>query len=172
MNLAQPSFSARRLPVPHVIDIQIHIVHPQVLQAFVDHAFDVHLPGNAVFNFVPGAGQEFRGHYHLIPFGKVPQGPAGKLLTGTVLIRDGSVIEIDAQFQSVPDDLPGMLLIQRPGMLSLAGIAKAHAPHADAGNVQVGLSKPGILHGVSSFFMRPPVFFRHSCFFHPGRGQR
>ena len=39
-----------RLPVPHVIDVQIHVVHPEVLEACVDHVLDVLLSADAAFN--------------------------------------------------------------------------------------------------------------------------
>ena len=40
------------------------------------------------------------------------------LLAGAVLIGDGCVIEIDAEIETVFDDLSGLCLIHRPAMLS------------------------------------------------------
>ena len=86
----------RRLPVPHVIDIQVHMIHTQVLQARVDHAFNVRLSVDAGFNLVLRAGEEFGGHHHFVPPGKVPQGPAHILLAGAALIGDSGIVEVDA----------------------------------------------------------------------------
>ena len=46
-----------------------------------------------------GAGQELGGHHHLIPPGKVPEGPPQILLAGAALVADGGIKEVDPQFQ-------------------------------------------------------------------------
>ncbi len=134
------------LPVPHVIDIQVHVIHAQVLKALVQHAFDVLLAGDARLDLVLGAGQELGRHHHLIPLGEIPKRTAHVLLAGAGLVGDGGVIEIDPQLQAPPDDLPRMFLVQRPGVLPLAGVAKAHAAHADSGDVQLAASKSRVFH--------------------------
>ncbi len=60
----------RGLVIPHVIDIQVNIVHAQVFQAGVHHLFDVLLAGDACVDFVLGAGQKFGGHHHSSRFAK------------------------------------------------------------------------------------------------------
>ena len=123
----------RRLVVPHMVDIQVHMVHAQVLQALLQQAADMLLSGHAGGDLLIGPGKELGGHHDLIPPGEVPQGPAQVLLAGTALIADGGVEEVDVQLQPPPDDLSGMRLVDGPGMLPVVCIAKAHAPHADPG---------------------------------------
>ena len=66
------------------------------------------------------AGQELRGHHHLVAPGKRAQRAAQVLLAGAALVADGGVKEVDAQLQPAPDDLAGVLLIQRPAVLAVA----------------------------------------------------
>ena len=113
------------------------MVHAQILQAFLQQTADVLLSGNTCLDLLVGAGEKLGGHHHLIPPGKVPQGPAQVLLAGAALIADGGVEEVDAQLQTAPDDLPGVRLVNGPAVLAVGGVPKAHAPHADAGHLQV-----------------------------------
>ena len=126
-----------RLVVPHVVDIQVHVVHPQVLQAPLQQPADVLLSGDARHNLLIGAGEKFGGHHHLVPLGKVPESPAQILLAGAALVADGGVEEVDPQLQAAPDDLPGVSLVKRPAVLAVGGVSKAHAAHADAGHIQI-----------------------------------
>ena len=126
-----------RLVVPHVVDVEVHIVHPQIFQAGVNHLLNVALARDAVLDFFRGAGQEFGGYHHLVPAGKVSQGPAQILLAGAALVGDGGVEKVDSQFQAAADDLPGVFLVQGPAVLAVFGVAEPHASHADAGDVQV-----------------------------------
>ena len=136
----------RALIVPHVVDVQIHIVHAQIFQALVYHLLDMGLGCDAGLHLLGRAGQELGGHHHLIPLCEILQRPAQVLLTGAALVGDGRVIEIDARLQTFFDDLSCVLLIDGPGVLSLSGVSKAHAPHADAGDIQIRVSQSCILH--------------------------
>ncbi len=99
----------RRKVVPHVADVQIHIIHTQIFQAGVQPVQHVLLPGNALLNFLLGAGRKFRGHHHVLPPAEIPQGPAHVLFAGASLITDGRVVKVDSAFQSPADNLPGIL---------------------------------------------------------------
>ena len=67
----------------------------------------------------------------------IPECPADILLAGTALIGNGRIIKINAQLQSPPYNLSGMLFIDRPAVLSPAGVTKAHTAHADTGYIQI-----------------------------------
>ena len=152
-----------RLPVPHVVDVQVDVIHAQVFKALVQHIFDVLLPGDARLDLVLRPGQELGGHHHLVPLRKVPQGAAHVLLAGAGLVGDGGVVEVDAQFQPAPYDLAAVFLVQRPAVLALPCVAEAHAAHADAGYRQIGVAKLRIFHVVT-----PPEVWSGSC----GSGRR
>ena len=77
------------------------------------------LAADTCLDFLVGAGQELGGHHHVLALGKVPEGTAQILLTGPTLVCNGGVKEIDAQLQPTPDDLAGVGLIHRPGMLTV-----------------------------------------------------
>ena len=130
----------RGLIVPHVIDVEVDVVHTQVLQTLVHHPADVLLAADAVCDLLVGSGEEFGGHHHLLPPGKVPEGPAQVLFAGAALVTDGGVEEIDAALQALAEDGPAVRLIQGPGVLAVVGIAEAHAPHADARDPEVRVS--------------------------------
>ena len=122
------------------------MVHPQVLQTLLQQAANVRLSGNTCLDLFVGAGEKLGGHHHLVPLGKVPQGPAQVLLAGAVLITDGSIEEVDAKFQPLLDDLPGVFLVNCPAVLAVGGVAKAHAPHADSGHSQIRIAQLCVFH--------------------------
>ena len=136
----------RCLVVPHMVDIQVHIVHAQMLQAQVQLPGDMLLTADPRLDFLLAAGQEFGRHIHLVSGGKIFQGPAQVLLAGAVLVGNGGIKEIYALCQSVFDNLPGCIFVHRPAMLSRSRIAKAHAAQADAGYFQITLAKFYIFH--------------------------
>ena len=106
--IVQPlhDFVKRRSVVPHMIDVQVHMVHAQVLQAFVQHAPHMLLSADSRVDLLMGAHGKFGGHHHVLPAGKVPESAAQILLAGAVLIHDGRIKEVDAQFQGPADDGP------------------------------------------------------------------
>ena len=129
-----------------MIDIQIYMIHAEIFETFVQHVFNVLLPGHAGFYLRIGARQKFGGHNDLIAFGKIPQCPAKILLTCTALVSDRRVEEINAKLQSAANDLACVFLIDRPGMLAVRCVAKTHAPHANAGNLQIRIAKFCVFH--------------------------
>ena len=136
-----------------MVDIQVDIVQPQILQAGVDHLFNVPLAGNTGGNFLLGAWQELGGNHHILPLREILKRPAQVLLAGAALVADGGVEEVDPQFQPPLDNFPGMFLIQRPAVLAVSRVAEAHASHADAGHRQVRISEFCVLHSNSSCFL-------------------
>ena len=92
-----------RLVIPHVIDVQVHIVHPQVLKALVQHPPDMLLAADALRDLLIGTGKKLGGHHHLVSLGKIPEGTTYILFAGTALVADGGVKEIDPKFQSSLD---------------------------------------------------------------------
>lgn len=115
-----------------MINIQIDIIQPQISQAGIYHALNVLLSEHTPGDFLLGAGEEFGGHHHVLPAREVPERPAQVLLAGAALVTDGGVKKVDAQIQPPTDDRPGVLLVQRPAVLAVFGVAEAHAPHTDA----------------------------------------
>ena len=95
----------RRLPVPHVIDVEIHIVHAEVLKACVDHVLDMLLPADSVLDLFLCSRKEFGGNDNVFALCEVAQCPADILLACAALVGDGCVVEIDAQFQAALYDL-------------------------------------------------------------------
>ena len=62
------------------------------------------LSADARVDLLLGAHGKFGGHHHVLPAGKVPESAAQILLAGAVLIHDGRIKEVDAQFQGPADD--------------------------------------------------------------------
>ena len=87
-----------------MIDIQVNIVQPQILQTGVDHLLDMLPAGDSVCDLIRSAGQKFGGYHHILPFCKVPKCPAQVLLTGAALVADRCIKKVDAQLQSPFDD--------------------------------------------------------------------
>ncbi len=133
-------FIEGRLVVPHMIDIQIHIIQPQVAQAGVQHPLNVLLAGDSRRNLVLCAGKKLRGHHHILPLGEIPDGPAHILLAGAALIGDGGVKEVHPQLQRPLDDLTGMGLVNGPEVLAVSCFPKAHTAQADTRHGQLGIS--------------------------------
>ena len=104
----------RRLVIPHMINVQIHVVHAEIFKALIDHALYMLLPCNSPCNLILCTGQEFCRHHHLVTLGKIPQRPSHILLACAALITDCRVKEIDTKFQALPDYFTGMFLVKRP----------------------------------------------------------
>ena len=116
------------------------------MQAGVDHILHMPAAGDAGGDLLIRAGQEFGGDDHIFPAGKIPQSPSQEPLTGAALVGDGGIEEVDAQLQPPADDLPAVLLIQRPAVLAVGRVAKTHAAHTDAADSQPGIAQLAILH--------------------------
>ena len=129
-----------RLIVPHMINVKIHMIHPEILKTLIDHALDMLLSGHACLDLFGRAGEEFCRHDYIVPPGKVFQCSSQVLLARPALVSNGSVKKVDAQVQPVLYDLAAVLFVQGPGMLSVRSISEAHASHADTGYVQVRIS--------------------------------
>ena len=140
----------RGLIIPHVINIEIHMVHAEIFQAGIDHPLDVHLSGHARFDLLRRARQKFGGHHNAVPFREIFKRPAKILFAGAALVADGRIEKVHAKLQPPPDNLPGMLLVDGPAVLSVPRVAESHTSHTDAGHLQFGISKSGILHLCSS----------------------
>ena len=52
----------------------------------------------------------------------------------------------DAQLQAPPANLPGVFLVDGPGMLAVGGVSEPHAAHADPGYRQIGIAQCCVLH--------------------------
>ena len=127
----------RRVPVPHVIDVQIHIVHAQIFKAGVDHVLYVLLPGDARLYLLRSTRKKFGRNDYLVTLGIITQRSSNELLTGATLVGNSCVVEIHTQIKSSLNDLSRMFLIYSPAVLAPLSIAKPHASHADAGYVKI-----------------------------------
>ncbi len=68
---ALQNFFGGSLVVPDVIDVQVHMIHAQVLQTGVDGVHHVLLAIDASGNFFFGSWQEFGGNHHVLATGHV-----------------------------------------------------------------------------------------------------
>ncbi|MBT1172010.1 aminotransferase class I/II-fold pyridoxal phosphate-dependent enzyme [Bifidobacterium sp. MA2] len=101
---------------------------------------------------IAGLQQELGGDLVVLALGRDrAQSAADVLLAGAVRIVDGGVVERDAVFEVVPDDLARSVGVEDPRMVSLGGIAEPHAAHADAGHGHVAVAEPGVFHRMVSF---------------------
>ena len=123
------------LPVPHVIDVEIHIVHPKVPQTGIDHVLDVLLTADALFDLLLCPRKELGGNDHILTPREIPQRSANILLTGAALISDGRIIKINAEIQASLNDFSGMFLVDGPAVLAASGITESHTSHADPGYI-------------------------------------
>ena len=126
------------------------MVHAEIFQAGIDHPLDVHLSGHARFDLLRRARQKFGGHHNAVPFREIFKRPAKILFAGAALVADGRIEKVHAKLQPPPDNLPGILLVDGPAVLSVPRVAESHTSHTDAGHLQFGISKSGILHFCSS----------------------
>ena len=118
-----------------MIDIKIHIVHPEITKACVDHVLNMLLSGDPLFDLFRSSWKEFRGYHYIFSFSEVTERTSHILLTGSALIRDRRIVEIHAEVKSSFNDLSGMFFIERPAVLAFRRISKSHAAHADTGYV-------------------------------------
>ena len=121
----------RCLPVPHVIDIKIHIVHSEILKTCVDHILDMFLSADAAFDLLLCSGKELCCHNDILTLRKVTECTAYILFACAALVPDRCIKEIDAQIKCVLNDLSGMFFINGPAVLSSSGITESHAAKAD-----------------------------------------
>lgn len=66
------------------------------------------------------------------------------------------------RLKTVPDDFTGMFFPQRPAVLAVVGISKAHAAHTDRGDGQNRISRFRVLHGKSSLIQTCILLITHS----------
>ena len=87
-------FLGRCLIVPDVVDVQVHIVHAQVLQTTV-YVVQHMLPAvHPLLDFLLRARQELGGHHHLFPSGHIPQGTSHELFRSAQLVGNGRIEEV------------------------------------------------------------------------------
>ena len=132
--------------VPDMVDVEVHIVHTQVLEAQVDVVQHMLTAINALLDLFLGAGQELGGDDHIVTFCHIAQCTAYILFGCTQLIGDGGIEEVYAQIERTADDGTCGFLADGPGMLPDGGIAEAHTAQADARHAQVRVSKFDVLH--------------------------
>ena len=92
--------------VKAVDNIQIQIIRPKPLQG------SFNFPGNGGVGEATLVEVNLGGNYHFVPGNHFLQGPAQVFLTGSGGVAIGSVKEIDAQIQSMADDLGAGSLVQ------------------------------------------------------------
>ena len=61
-----------------------------------------------------------------------------------------AVRDLSAGLDGLPDEGAGLVLAERPGVVSAAGVAEAHAPHADRRDVQTGRTQFHVVHAPQS----------------------
>ena len=125
-----------RLVVPHMVNVQIHIIDAEIFQACIDHLFNMLLSGNSGSDFLLRARQKLCRYNHILPLCKIPERTPYILFTGAALIADSGVKKINSKFQTAPDDLTGMFLVQGPAVLPVLCISKSHTSHTNPGHLQ------------------------------------
>ena len=138
-------------------DVEVYIIHAEVLKALVEHALHMLLPGHARLDFGRAAPREFRRDDDLLPPRKIAQRPADKLLARAVLVDDRRVKKVDPVFQRIAEDLPRLRLVERPAVLAGLRVSEAHAAEAHARNAQHRAAKLCVFH-----FQRPFRSILHS----------
>ncbi len=135
-----------RVIVPHVIDIEVNIVHSEIFKASIQIIFNVFLTADTRVDLVLRAWGELCSDHIIVPFCKISECFAHILLAGSVLIDNSGIVEIDTYIKAMFDDLTGLRLVHRPTVLARGRVAEAHAAHADAGNGQIRLAEFRVLH--------------------------
>ena len=100
-----------------MINVQVDVLHSQILQARVNHIRDVLLPADSRLDFLLCARKKLRRYRNVLPPCKIPERVPHELLARAALIGNRGIKEIDAELQSPPDDFPRVLLVQRPAVL-------------------------------------------------------
>ena len=145
----------RHAVVPHVVDVQIDVVHAEVAQTGVYHGLNVLLGGDAALYLLVGEREELGGHDYLVAAREVAQRAAQVLLAGAALVAYCGVKEVYPQVEAVLYYLAGHVLVHRPGVLAVGSVAEAHAAHADARDGQVGIAQFRVFHCRISSLCRP-----------------
>ena len=78
----------RRAPIPHVVDVQVHVVHTEMAQTHIEIVADVLLAAHAVLDLLVGARQELRGHHHIVACRHGGERAAEVFLGRAVLVDD------------------------------------------------------------------------------------
>ena len=87
------------LVVPDVIDVEVNIVHTQMLQAQVDVVQHMLTATDALLDFLVRSWQEFCSHHHIVTLGHITQGTSDILFRCSQLIGDSCIIEIHAKVE-------------------------------------------------------------------------
>lgn len=120
--------------VPHVADVEIDVIHAEILQAFVEHTGDMLTAADAGGNVFGRARQEFGGDDDFVALGQFAQRAAEVLFAGTALVADGGVEEVHAQFQTARKDGMSVVVADGPRVHPALAVTETHAAEADAGN--------------------------------------
>ena len=100
--------------------VQIHVVGFQPLQAVVDRVHDVLARQAALIGVVSHRAEDFGGNHELVARRpEVLERAAQNLFTGSQGVDVSRVEEVDAEFQSAPDERAAFLLVEDPGPPSL-----------------------------------------------------
>ena len=136
----------RRAPVEPVDLVQVDEVGAQPAQAVVDLGQD-RLAGqpDAVRPLAHRTVHLRRDDDLVAVHAEILQRPAEELLAGPPGVDVGGVEEVDAGVERLLEERARRLLVERPGVAATRPLAVAHAPQADAGDVETG---PSELHNV------------------------
>jgi hypothetical protein len=137
----------RRAVVPAVDLVEVDVVHAQAAKAVVDLGHDRSAGQAAAVGALMHLAVDLGGDHHLVAPGEVGQRVAEDLLAGAGRVDVGGVEEVDALLERAPDEPAALLGRQRPRVSSPGGLPEAHAPEADARDVQAGASKFDVIHG-------------------------
>ena len=107
-----------RVVIPDVVNVEVDVVHPQILQALIERSGYCLFSADPRGNLRGGSRQKLGGQHHVLAFCHLPQRPANVSLAGAVLIGDGGIVKIDTLFETVADDVPACCFVQRPAMLA------------------------------------------------------
>ena len=61
-----------RLIIPHMVNVEIHIIHAEIVKAFINHLFNILLSGNSRLYILFCAGKELGCHHKVFSFAIVP----------------------------------------------------------------------------------------------------
>src|SRR6266851_678168 len=136
----------RRFMVPAVDLIEIDVVGAETPEAGVDLHHDGLARQPSAIRPRTHPAIDLGGDDDLVATREILDRATEDLLAAAERVAVRRVEEVDAGFKRALDERAAFLLAQRPGMVTLAASAIAHAAEADPGDVEAGAAQLRIIH--------------------------
>ncbi|MNP35425.1 hypothetical protein D3C76_1287560 [compost metagenome] len=139
-------FFNRRIVVPAVNLVQIHIVSPETLQAIIDLTQDSLAGKPRAVRSLMHTEMNLRRNDDLVSIRVILQSPTYDFLTRPRRIYVGCIEKVDAEIKSFFDDWTAPFLVENPWMRPTARITKTHAAKTKPRYVHAGIAQFHIFH--------------------------